>query len=37
MASLPEEVVPTEKYMALLREGARDNYLDPLYQVGKLT
>lgn len=33
MASLPVEVVPTEKYMALLREGAADNYLEPLYQA----
>lgn len=34
MARLPLEVVPTEKYMALLREGAADNYLEPMYQVG---
>lgn len=31
---LPKEVTPTEAYVAVLRDGARDNYLDPLYQVG---
>ncbi|GLC43153.1 hypothetical protein PLESTB_000857500 [Pleodorina starrii] len=30
---LPEEVTPTEKYLAKVREGARDNYLDPAYQA----
>jgi hypothetical protein len=34
MAMLPAEVAPTEKYMRALREGAADNYLDPLHQVG---
>jgi gamma-glutamylcyclotransferase (GGCT)/AIG2-like uncharacterized protein YtfP len=33
MAKLPTEVMPTETYMRLLREGAADNYLDPLYQA----
>jgi hypothetical protein len=33
MAQLPEEVKPTERYMRLLRAGAGDNYLDPLYQA----
>lgn len=33
MATLAAEVVPTETYMRLLREGASDNYLDPLYQA----
>lgn len=33
LATLAAEVVPTEKYMHSLREGAADNYLDPLYQV----
>lgn len=33
MATLPAEVAPTEKYMRLLREGAGDNYLDPLHQA----
>ncbi|GIL90614.1 hypothetical protein Vretifemale_18394 [Volvox reticuliferus] len=30
---LPQEVIPTEKYLARVREGARDNYLDPAYQA----
>ncbi|KAG2498527.1 hypothetical protein HYH03_003777 [Edaphochlamys debaryana] len=30
---LPQEVLPTEKYVAKLREGAADNYLDPDYQA----
>jgi hypothetical protein len=34
LAMLPVEVAPTEKYMRALREGAADNYLDPLHQVG---
>jgi hypothetical protein len=34
LAALPAEVAPTEKYMKALREGAGDNYLDPLHQVG---
>ena len=33
MSQLPEEVKPTERYMRLLRAGAGDNYLDPLYQA----
>jgi len=33
MAMLPAEVPPTEKYMRTLREGAADNYLDPLHQA----
>ena len=33
MALLPQEVVPTESYMKLLREGAADQFIDPLYQV----
>lgn len=33
LARLPAEVKPTERYMRLLREGAADNYLDPLYQA----
>jgi hypothetical protein len=35
LAKLRQEVVPTEKYMRKLREGASDNYLDPLYQVSR--
>ncbi|EFJ45496.1 hypothetical protein VOLCADRAFT_94220 [Volvox carteri f. nagariensis] len=30
---LPAEVLPAEKYLARVREGARDNYLDPAYQA----
>ncbi|WIA09241.1 hypothetical protein OEZ85_008649 [Tetradesmus obliquus] len=33
LALLHGEVTPTEKYMRVLREGAADNYLDPLYQA----
>jgi hypothetical protein len=33
LATLPVEVAPTEKYMRALREGAADNYLDPLHQA----
>jgi hypothetical protein len=33
LAQLQTEVVPTERYMKLLRDGAADNYLDPLYQA----
>lgn len=33
MALLHGEVTPTEKYMRVLRDGAADNYLDPLYQA----
>lgn len=33
LAQLQAEVVPTEKYMKQLRDGAADNYLDPLYQA----
>eukprot|EP00877_Chromochloris_zofingiensis_P001162 jgi/Chrzof1/11046/Cz05g21180.t1 len=32
-ATLAGEVQPTEKYMRLLRDGASDNYLDPVYQA----
>ncbi|MEW5306203.1 MAG: hypothetical protein WDW38_009061 [Sanguina aurantia] len=32
LATLAAEVIPTEKYMHSLRDGAADNYLDPLYQ-----
>ena len=32
LASLREEVAPPEIYMRALREGARDQYLDPLHQ-----
>ncbi|PNH06543.1 hypothetical protein TSOC_007080, partial [Tetrabaena socialis] len=30
---LPQEVSPTEQYLAKVREGAADNYLDPNYQA----
>jgi hypothetical protein len=33
LALLPAEVAPTERYAKLLREGAAENYLDPLYQA----
>jgi hypothetical protein len=33
LALLHGEVKPTEKYMRVLRDGAADNYLDPLYQA----
>lgn len=33
LAQLHAEVVPTERYMKQLRDGAADNYLDPLYQA----
>lgn len=33
LSKLREEVAPTEKYMRKLRDGASDNYLDPLYQA----
>lgn len=33
LAQLAAEVVPTERYMKQLRDGAADNYLDPLYQA----
>jgi hypothetical protein len=33
LAQLSAEVVPTERYMKQLRDGAADNYLDPLYQA----
>jgi hypothetical protein len=33
LATLPGEVAPTERYMKALREGAADNYLDPLHQA----
>jgi hypothetical protein len=33
LAQLHAEVVPTERYMKQLREGAAQNYLDPLYQA----
>lgn len=33
MALLNCEVAPTERYMRLVREGAADNYIDPLYQA----
>jgi hypothetical protein len=33
LAQLQAEVVPTERYMKQLREGAAQNYLDPLYQA----
>lgn len=33
LARLAAEVAPTERYMKLLRQGAADNYLDPLYQA----
>lgn len=33
LAQLQHEVTPTEKYMRVLRDGAADNYLDPLYQA----
>lgn len=33
LAQLHAEVVPTERYMKKLRDGAADNYLDPLYQA----
>jgi hypothetical protein len=33
LATLPAEVAPPEKYMRALREGAGDNYLDPLHQA----
>lgn len=33
LAMLPAEVPPPEKYMRALREGAGDNYLDPLHQA----
>ncbi|KAI8477334.1 MAG: hypothetical protein J3K34DRAFT_455214 [Monoraphidium minutum] len=33
LAALPAEVAPPEKYMRALRDGAGDNYLDPLHQA----
>jgi hypothetical protein len=33
---LPAEVLPTESYLASVRSGARDNFLDPAYQVIRL-
>lgn len=33
LAQLQTEVTPTEKYMKQLRDGAADNWLDPLYQA----
>eukprot|EP00983_Pelagomonas_calceolata_P056100 1144445-Pelagomonas_calceolata.AAC.5 len=29
----PWQVIPPERYMKTLREGAADNFLDPVYQV----
>lgn len=33
LAQLQREVAPTEKYMKLLRDGAGENYMDPLWQA----
>lgn len=33
LALLQSEVVPTERYMKTLRDGAAEQYLDPLWQA----
>lgn len=33
LALLTSEVVPTERYMMVLRDGAAEQYLDPLWQA----
>lgn len=33
LAQLSSEVVPTERYMKVLRDGAAEQYLDPLWQA----